>query len=146
MQAHGHVNIPVINMFVGGIVKLVAVFILTGNQKIGILGTPIGSLLCYLCITVLNLFSMRRVLEHPPAIVKNVLRSCLAAALMGVLTYGAWYGLTALGITSKVVLCGAPICVGVVAYALAAVKFRAITRDDCLLLPKGAKIAKLLHL
>ena len=146
MQAHGHVNIPVINMFVGGIVKLVAVFILTGNQKIGILGTPIGSLLCYLCITVLNLFSMRRVLEHPPAIVKNVLRACLAAALMGVLTYGTWWGLTALGITSKVVLCGAPICVGVVAYALAAVKFRAITRDDCLLLPKGAKIAKLLHL
>ena len=146
MQAHGHVNIPVINMFVGGIVKLVAVFILTGNQKIGILGTPIGSLLCYLCITVLNLFSMRRVLEHPPAIVKNVLRACLAAALMGVLTYGTWWGLTALGITSKVVLCGAPICVGVVAYALAAVKFRAITRDDCLLLPKGEKIAKLLHL
>ena len=146
MQAHGHVNIPVINMFVGGIVKLVAVFILTGNQKIGILGTPIGSLLCYLCITVLNLFSIRRVLEHPPAIVKNVLRACLAAALMGVLTYGAWYGLTALGITSKVVLCGAPIFVGVVAYALAAVKFRAITREDCLLLPKGAKIAKLLHL
>ena len=146
MQAHGHVNIPVINMFVGGIVKLVAVFILTGNQKIGILGTPIGSLLCYLCITVLNLFAMRRVLEHPPAIVKNVLRACLAAACMGVLTYIAWWGLSALGITSRVVLCGAPILVGVVAYALAAVKFRAITREDCLLLPKGARIAKLLHL
>ena len=146
MQAHGHVNIPVINMFVGGIVKLVAVFILTGNQKIGILGTPIGSLLCYLCITVLNLFAMRRVLEHPPAIVKNVLRACCAAAFMGVLTYGAWWGLSALGITSRVVLCGAPILVGVVAYALAAVKFRAITREDCLLLPKGARIAKLLHL
>ena len=146
MQAHGHVNIPVINMFVGGIVKLVAVFILTGNQKIGILGTPIGSLLCYLSITMLNLFAMRRVLEHPPAIVKNVLRACLAAVCMGVLTYIAWFGLTKLGISSRVILCGGPICVGVVAYALAAVKFRAITREDCLLLPKGAKIAKLLHL
>ena len=146
MQAHGHVNYPVINMFAGGIVKLVAVFILTGNQKIGILGTPIGSLLCYLCITVLNLFTMRRVLEHPPAIVKNVLRSLLAAALMGLLTYGAWWGLTAIGITSRVILCGAPICVGAAVYVVAAVKLRAITREDCLLLPKGEKIANLLHL
>ena len=146
MQAHGHVNLPVINMFVGGLVKLVAVFILTGNPNIGILGTPIGSLLCYLCITVLNLVTMRRVLEHPPAIVKNVLRSCLAAALMGVLTYGAWWGLTALGISSRVILCGAPIAFGAAVYVVAAVKLRAITREDCLLLPKGEKIAKLLHL
>jgi stage V sporulation protein B len=146
MQAHGHVNYPVINMFAGGIVKLVAVFILTGNQKIGILGTPIGSLLCYLCITVLNLFTMRRILEHPPAIVKNVLRSCLAAAVMGVVTYGAWWGLTKLGISSRVILCGLPICVGAAVYVVTAVKFRAITREDCLLLPKGEKIANLLHL
>ena len=146
MQAHGHVNYPVINMFIGGIVKLAAVFFLTGNPRIGILGTPIGSLLCYLCITVLNLFTMGRILEHPPAIVKNVLRSCLAAVVMGVFTYGAWFGLTAIGITSRVILCGAPIAVGAVVYVVTAVKFRAITREDCLLLPKGEKIAKLLHL
>ena len=36
--------------------------------------------------------------------------------------------------------------VGVVVYALAAVKLKVITREDCLLLPKGAKIAKLLKL
>ena len=146
MQAHGHVNYPVINMFIGGIVKLAAVFFLTGNPRIGILGTPIGSLLCYLCITVLNLFTMGRILEHPPAIVKNVLRSCLAAVVMGVFTYGAWFGLTAIGITSRVILCGAPIAVGAVVYVVTAVKFRAITREDCLLLPKGEKIANLLHL
>jgi stage V sporulation protein B len=113
---------------------------------VGILGTPIGSLLCYLWITVLNLFAMGRVLEHPPAIVKNALRSCLAAALMGVLTYGAWYGLTALGITSRVILCGAPIAVGVVVYVVCVVLFKVLTREDCLLLPKGAKIAKILKL
>jgi stage V sporulation protein B len=70
MQAHGHEKLPVVNMFVGGFVKLVAVFVLTGNPVIGIVGTPIGSLLCYLCITVLNLFTMGRVLKNPPAIIK----------------------------------------------------------------------------
>ena len=39
-----------------------------------------------------------------------------------------------------------PIAVGVVVYVIAAVKFRVVTREDCLLLPKGEKIAKLLKL
>jgi stage V sporulation protein B len=59
MQAHGHANLPVINMFIGGLLKLAAVFILTANPHIGILGTPIGSFLCYTSITALNLLTMR---------------------------------------------------------------------------------------
>ena len=147
MQAHGHVNLPVVNMFVGGIIKLVAVFILTGNPLIGILGTPIGSLLCYLSITVLNLFSMRRALPQAPAVLRNIGKSLLAAAIMGLAVYGTWQGLIALLGTdmSRVIACGVPIAVGVAVYAVAAVKLKAITREDCLLLPKGEKIAKLLH-
>ncbi len=147
MQAHGHVNLPVINMFIGGAVKLIAVFILTGNPNIGILGTPIGSLLCYLCITVLNLFTIRKVLPEAPAIVRNMLRSIVSAILMGVTVFGTWYGITAvLGDVSRIIACGAPIAVGVVVYVIAVIKLKAITRDDCLLLPKGEKIAKFLHL
>ena len=146
MQAHGHVNIPVVNMFVGGVVKLLTIAILTGNPRIGILGAPIGSLLCYLCITVLNLFSMRKVLPQAPAIAKSALRAVLAALLMGIAVYGAWFGLTRLGIGSNLILCGGPIALGVVVYAVAAIRLRAITRSDCLLLPKGEKIARLLHL
>ncbi len=143
MQAHGHVNLPVINMFIGGFIKLIAVFLLTGNPQIGIVGTPIGSLLCYVSITVLNLFSIRKALPEAPAIVKNVLKSILAAVLMGAVVYGVRY---LLGDVSNVIACGVPILVGVCVYVVAAVKFRAITREDCLLLPKGEKIAKILHL
>ena len=147
MQAHGHVNLPVINMFIGGAVKLIAIFILTSNPNIGILGTPIGSLLCYLCITVLNLFTIRKVLPEAPAIVRNMLRSIVSAIFMGVAVFGTWYGITAvLGDVSRIIACGAPIAVGVVVYVIAVIKLKAITRDDCLLLPKGEKIAKFLHL
>ena len=148
MQAHGHEKLPVVNMFVGGFVKLAAVFILTGNPAIGIVGTPIGSLLCYLCITVLNLFSMRRVLSEPPAIVKHMFRAFTAAALMGGFAWGTWKGLQLLlgANMSRLIACAIPIAVGVVVYVIAAVKLRAITREDCLLLPKGEKIANLLHL
>ena len=148
MQAHGHVNLPVINMLIGGVLKLGAIFILTGNPDIGILGTPIGSLMCYICITVLNLISIRRVFKHPPAVIRNMLRSVLAAAIMGAAVYGTWYGLKLLMGTdmSRVIACGVPIIVGVAVYVIAAVKLKAITREDCLLLPKGEKIANILHL
>ena len=146
MQAHGHVNRPVVNMFLGGLVKLIVVFLLTGNPAIGIVGTPIGTLLCYLVITVLNITSIRTLIAEPPAILKNALRPFAAAAIMGAVVYGSLLGLKALGITSRLILCGGPIAVGVVVYVVLVIVFKCITRSDCLLLPKGEKIAKLLRL
>ena len=146
MQAHGHAVVPVINMFISGFLRLIVVYILTGNRDIGIIGTPIGAMLCFLCITVLNVLSMRRVLENPPAIIKNLLRPFLAAAIMGVCVYGALLGLKGMGMDSRLVLCGLPLVIGVVVYGVAAIGLKAITRADCMLLPKGEKIAKILHL
>lgn len=146
MQAHGHVNRPVINMLIGGVLKLVAVYVLTGNPEVGIVGTPVGTLVCYLCICVLNLVSIRRRIPDPPALVKNLLRAFLAAGVMGLFVIAALWALRMAGITSRLLLCGIPVAVGVLIYVVAVVAFRVLTREDCLLLPKGEKIAKLLRL
>ena len=148
MQAHGNVTLPVINMFIGGFLKLGIIYILTGNPNIGILGTPIGTLCCYLCITVLNLISMKRVFQNPPKILRSIWRAALAAGIMGIAAFGSWKGLQLLlgdGM-SRLIACAVPVLVGVAVYVIAVVKLKAITREDCLLLPKGEKIARLLHL
>lgn len=145
LQSHGRPGLPVVNLFIGGAIKLTAVYILSGNPNIGILGGPIGSVLCYSTITVLNVFTMGRCIPHAPGVGRNLLRSLLSAVIMGVCVYGVWYALR-LVTTSRILLCGLPIAVGVVVYVLAVVKLKAITREDCLLLPKGEKIAKLLKL
>lgn len=150
MQAHGHVNLPVVNMLVGGVLKLTVIYILTGNPNLGIVGTPIGTVCCYICITALNLFSMHRVIGNPPAIVRNTLKPLLAALIMGAAVYGAWAGLSmVLDSTSrmgKLLLCALPVCVGGIVYLVMVVALKAFTREDCELLPGGAKLAKLLHL
>jgi stage V sporulation protein B len=146
MQAHGHATRPVLNMLIGGVLKLAAVFLLTGNPNIGIVGTPVGTLLCYIAISALNIFSLRALVQSPPAVVRNLIRPLLSAAIMGGLTWLSWAGLKALGFDSRLILCGAPILVGVVVYCVSVWKLKAITREDCLLLPKGEKIAKLLKL
>ncbi len=143
MQAYGHANLPVVNMFIGGILKLVAVHILTNTPSIGIAGVPIGSFMCYLSITALNLITMRKCIPNSPSILKNMARSALAAAIMGVVVYGVF---TLLPTQSRLLLCAVPVMVGVAVYVVAAVKLKAITHADCLLLPKGDKLAKILKL
>ena len=146
MQAHNHAVRPVVNMLIGGLLKLASVYILTGNPNIGIVGTPIGTLLCYIAISVLNISSIHTLLDNPPAVLKNLARPFLASLVMGLFVLASFQGLKLIGITSRLILCGFPIVVGVVVYLLAAVIFKVITREDCLLLPKGEKIAKLLKL
>lgn len=146
MQAHGHANIPVVNMLCSGAAKLVLVSILAGNPAIGILGVPIGTALCNLCIAALNIFSIHRCVAQKPALVRNLLRALLPAVTMGIAAYGTWKGLLVLHISSRVLLCGIPVAAAAVVYVVCAVIFKSITRDDCLLLPKGEKISKFLHL
>jgi stage V sporulation protein B len=121
--------------------------VLVGNPAIGILGAPIGGLLCYGAIAAMNLLAIRKLVPQRPALLKNLLRSGLPALIMGVVVFAcSWAMEHVLHITSRVLLCGAPIAVGAVVYFVAVVVFKAITREDCQLLPKGDKIAKLLRL
>jgi len=148
LQAHGHAHLPVINMLVAGVAKLGVVYILVSNPKIGILGAPIGAALCYAAIAVMNLICIHKVVPQKPRLAFNLLRSLIPALIMGVAVYGAQFGLTKILGTgaSRVLMCGIPICVGVLVYFVAAVFCKSITAEDCKLLPKGEKIAKLLRL
>lgn len=148
LQSHGRATIPVVNMLLSGVMKLAVVYILVGNPNIGIAGAPIGAALCYLCIAVMNLIAIRKVVPQKPALVKNILRPVLPALLMGVCVWGSYEGLLHLlgSDASRVILCGIPIAVGVVVYLVLAVVLRAITYEDCMLLPKGEKLAGLLKL
>ncbi len=148
LQSHGYAYVPVIHMLLCGGARLAVVYILVGNPDIGILGAPIGALLCYLCIAVLNLIAAGKLITQKPKLLKNLLRPILPAALMGAAVYGVYRLLESmLGAGgSRVILCGAPIAVGVVVYFLCVVIFKSITREDCQLLPKGETIAKILHL
>ena len=105
----------------------------------------------YVVIGILNIFSMRRLLPKPPAFFSNLVRSFFAAAVMGILAWGTLWVLKAAGVsaatmTGRLLLCAVPVLVGVVSYFFTAVKFKVITHEDCLLLPKGEKIAKILKL
>ena len=148
MQASGHANIPVINMLTTGAVRMALVFVLTGNPGIGLLAVPALTALGNFATAVLNLICLARVVPQKSAIARNLLRPLLPALLMGACAFGTWQlVLRVLGADcSYIIQVGGPMLVAVIVYAVSAAWLKSITREDCLLLPKGAKIAKLLRL
>ena len=144
MQAHGDVTTPVINMIIGGIVKIIVNYILVGSPSINIIGAPIGTVCCYAVITTLNLVAMRR---HGvrPSFRRTMLKPIAASVLMGAAT---WLTSTLLGhvTSSGAVICLGSICVAGVVYLALVVALRVITMEDCMLLPKGEKIARILKI
>jgi len=146
LQAHGYAHIPVINMLTAGVAKLAVVYILAGNPNIGILGAPIGAALCYGAIAIMNLLAIRFMIPQKPRLLSNILRPLLPVTVMGVAVFGASWLVGRLGVDSRVITCGVPILVGVAVYGVSVVLFKSITAQDCKLLPKGEKLAKLLKL
>lgn len=163
LQAYGFVNLPVVIMTMGGIVKIVTNYNLVPIESIAIRGAPVGTILCFGLCLALDLAVIARVIPNRPRYGPLFIKPALAAAIMG---FGAWavYGLCAkavIGIDRFTVITdgvtvlsrtGNGICtlfaiaVAVVLYCVLVVVLGAITRDDLNLMPKGDRIAKILRL
>ena len=145
MQAHGDVTTPVVNMLIGGIVKVIVNYILVGIPALNIVGAAIGTVICYLTITILDLIAMRKTVTTRPVIFRNIIRPGLAALLMGAATVLSYRVLARL-VSSNTVACLGALVIAVIAYAILVLALQCITYEDCMLFPKGEKIAKILHI
>lgn len=145
LQAHGFVVLPVINMLVGGVAKVIITYVLVRNPEINIIGVPISTVACYALIALLDLIVIRRELKDPPKLLRIVGKPALAAVAMG----GVAFLLNSLSLRlglPLVLRTGFSILGAGVIYLVLVVLMKIITPDDCSLIPKGEKIAKLLRI
>ena len=152
LQAYGCERLPVYSMVIGGIVKIAVNWILVGNPSVNIYGAPIGTLCCYIVMCVSNYIFLCRSLVERPSLKKILLRPFITAAAMGA---GAWavYGLCekivfggSMGRMPMLLSMAASICVAVIVYVVLVIALRAVTLDDMKLIPKGEKLASMLHI
>ena len=154
LQAHGFVNLPVVVMLLGGLLKIVNNYNLVGMPGVGIYGAPFGNVLCFGLCMILDLIIISRVIPGRPSYVSVFAKPAAASALMGL---GAWgvYGLAAkvladdqgaLSRSGNRLASAAAIGVAVIIYGVLVIALRAISKDDLKLMPKGEKIAKLLKI
>lgn len=144
LQAHGLVNLPVLTVVVGGVIKLIVNYILVGNYDINIKGAPWGTLCCFAVASAMDLFFVKRAIASSPKYTRVFPKPLLASVLMGAAAW-AVHGLLN-GMVGNSLATVAGILTGVVVYAALVLVLKAISPDDLALIPKGDKIAKLLHI
>lgn len=153
LQASGFERLPMYNMLVGGAFNIVISWALLGNLNLNIYGSAIGTLVSYLIMCAVNILFVARKMPEHPKLIKAFLRPGINSLVMGAaswLVYPAVLELLGAGpdpgrmmiLVALIVAIG----VGVIVYGVMTVITRAITIDDMLLLPKGEKMAKLLHI
>lgn len=160
LQAHGNEKYPVISMLAGGLTKVVVNWVLVGNPDINITGAPIGTICCYGVMCVLNYIFLCRCMERRPRLGRMLLRPLISCAVMGAAAW-AVYGLVhkfAVGVfasdhgrlsaqwlqtASSMIIA---VVAAVIVYLVMIIATKAITADDMKLIPKGEKIARLLHI
>ena len=143
LQAVGRVDLPVKLLAVGLGIKIVLNYILVGIPEINILGAGAGTLVCYALITVLAVIFLCRESHVVPNFVSVFIKPLLASGLCAVAGYAS-HGLLALVISDKIATCAA-IVIAVIVYIIALFCFRAIKKEDVMMLPKGQKIVKILE-
>ena len=146
LQANGMVNLPIVAVAIGGVVKIIVNYTLVGNPDIRINGAPVGTLCCFIVISALELFIIHRAIPAPPRFLRAFLKPFLASAFMAAAawaSYGVLHNIIKLG--NAISTLGG-IAVGVVVYLVLVLALRAISKDDLDLMPKGDKIAKILHI
>ncbi len=144
IQAVGKAYVPVANMAIGTVVRIVIVYLLCGIPEINVNGSAIGTLVSYFVMIVLNVMAMHRMLPGVPSVVGMAIRPLLASAIMVAVSLPVYWLLT-LWVSAKVAIIPV-ILLAIFVYVLAAVFTKAITREEILHMPKGEKIAAVLHL
>lgn len=149
LQAYGFVNLPVVIMLAGGVIKIVLNYNVVVLPQVGIYGAPLGNIFCFALCLILDLIVMARVIPGRPKYIPLFAKPAAAAAVMGL---GAWavHGLLAKLLAANrlgnAVATLAAIVVAVAIYGVLVIVLRAITKEDLSLMPKGEKIARILHL
>ncbi len=152
LQTYGRERVPIYTVIAGGIVKVVMNYILVGNPDINIHGAPVSTLCCYMVIVGLNLFFVWKYSPEKPHYLQIFVKPVTASVLMG---GAAWaiHGFVSRALADSRSAYGANalatvlgIFAGVVVYGVLVVALRILRAEDLRSLPRGEKLAKLLHL
>ena len=154
LQAYGRVSVPIVTMLVGGGVKIVLNYNLVALPSVNIHGAPIGTLVCFALTALLNLIAVARIapfrLNYPGYFLRPLFASLVMAfAARGVYALAAHFLIPSVEEAGRLtlLLCvGLAIGVAVVIYGVLVLALHCIRRSDLELLPKGDKLARLLHI
>lgn len=144
LQAIGRQGIPLRNIAVGAVLKIVINFVLVGTPEINIVGVPIGTVVCYAYICIANFICFVKYSGVVPNLLLAVGKPLICGAICGLTAFGCSF---LLGLVSSIGSLVTLVSIGFAALVYVVMLFliRAITKDDIISMPKGKKLLKVLE-
>lgn len=143
LQGAGHPTIPLVNLAIGAVVKVVISIVLIRIPSVNINGAALGTAACYGIAAVLNLAYVIKITKPSIKPFTGVLMPLLSTAAMGAVVFFMFNSFSAsLGKTTATLLC---IAAAILVYIVMLFITRSISKEDMEYVPGGGRITRLMN-
>ncbi len=143
LQALNQMSAPVKHGAISLVIHLIALFFMLVICKWGVYALVAGNIVFSLCMCVLNAMKLRRTTRYRQEIEHTFAIPIIAAVIMGAVTFGVNFLIGK--IAPKAITTVIAILIAFGTYGIALLKLGALTPDEIVALPKGARIYTLLQ-
>ena len=143
LQGLGRPMIPVINLLIGAIVKVILTYTLTGVESINVKGAAMGTVAAYIVASSLNIIAVKRYtgvkFDFMLTYVKPVASAVVMSAAVWI-SYRILFGFFGNALSTMLA-----VMIGAVVYCTMLFVTRSIKKEELKSLPKGGKILNLMN-
>lgn len=143
LQGLGKPFIPVRNLIIGALVKLVLTYTLTGIEEIGIKGAAISTISAYVIAATLNFIEVKKRTKTHFKLIDIFVKPIISVSIMTIVVWLVYNNINTI-ITPKLATIVA-IIMGAISYGISLLVTGTITSRDFELLPAGDKISNILR-
>lgn len=141
LQGIDRMNLPVCHSLIAMAVHVVVLLILCLGFNMGIYGVIISYVIYALVITILNFYSISKILEYRPDVITLFVKPAVASGIMGIVCFGCYQLLHQF--LGKAIPMLISVVVAVVVYFAVAVKCKLLTESVMRDLPKGSMLIRI---
>ena len=143
IQGLGKQMVPVFNLFIGFVLKVVSLLILMRIPSVNIQGAAVSTVICYAYAGVADTIYMIRRTKLPVNMFDIFLKPILASLAMGVVVYLIYDSVLAAGHATLATLLS--VAVGVAVYAVLVVVLRMFSSDELSFIPGGGRLKAIIY-
>lgn len=143
LQGLGKPMIPVINLFIGAVVKVVITYTLTGVESINVKGAAMGTVAAYIVASCLNIMAVKRITGVKFNFMLTYVKPVTSALVMSAVVWASYRIL--FGFFGNALSTILAVMIGVVVYCAMLFVTRSIRKEELKSLPKGGKILNLMN-
>ena len=143
LQGLGKPMIPVRNLFIGAIVKVVLTYTLTGIHDINVKGAAMGTVAAYIVASTLNIMAVKKYTGVKFDFMLTYGKPIISAVVMSAAVWVSYRIL--FGFMGNALSTAIAVLIGALVYCAMLIITKSIKKDELKVLPKGGKLLNIIN-